>query len=199
MPKFYRVTNKRGFVGRFCLFKNDYKLGEDIVGTMDFTDRDVRCVQFSVKLQSEEVLIKKEKGNDLATDHKTVNANLDTIQNPQLFSGSTQPDMLGRITNYTSYHEFCLSMLQTQIIVPVPLTVTPNFDTDIVNVRWRLHFEFVTSTMMDFGGPDADSGDWTAPEDIPVETMIWDLPIKLWPTSPLQIWTPPSNYSMIMK
>lgn len=58
LPKFYKISNKRGHVGRFCLFKSSYKLGEDIVGTLDFTNREVRCVQFSVTLQSQEIIKK---------------------------------------------------------------------------------------------------------------------------------------------
>lgn len=57
-PKFYRISNKRGFVGRFCLFKPAYKLGEDIVGSLDFGNCQVRCVQFSVKLQQQELPIR---------------------------------------------------------------------------------------------------------------------------------------------
>lgn len=39
------ITNTRGKVGRFCLFKSAYKLGEDIVGTFDFSVGTVTCMQ----------------------------------------------------------------------------------------------------------------------------------------------------------
>lgn len=47
-PNFYNITNQRGKVVRFCLFKNSYKLGEDIVGTFDFSATTVPCVQVSI-------------------------------------------------------------------------------------------------------------------------------------------------------
>jgi hypothetical protein len=39
------VTNSRGKVVSLCLFKTGYRLGEDIVGTLDFGDSQVSCTQ----------------------------------------------------------------------------------------------------------------------------------------------------------
>jgi hypothetical protein len=39
------VTNSKGKVVSLCLFKNGYRLGEDIVGTLDFGDSKVSCMQ----------------------------------------------------------------------------------------------------------------------------------------------------------
>jgi hypothetical protein len=44
-PNFYNITKSQGRVVRFCLFKHAYKLGEDIVGTFDFSEATVPCVQ----------------------------------------------------------------------------------------------------------------------------------------------------------
>jgi hypothetical protein len=44
-PNFYNITKSQGRVVRFCLFKQTYKLGEDIVGTFDFSEATVPCVQ----------------------------------------------------------------------------------------------------------------------------------------------------------
>lgn len=113
-PNFYLISNKRGKVGRFCLFKPAYKLGEDIVGTLDFSCRTVRCVQVSVTLQCEEILHKQ---NDDAT----------TTASP---SAGTLPgnDVIGKMS-FTKHHEVCVGLLQTQMILPVPLHVTPTFST----------------------------------------------------------------------
>lgn len=46
-PNFYNITNSRGKVARFCLFKQAYRLGEDIVGTFDFEQTDVSCIEVS--------------------------------------------------------------------------------------------------------------------------------------------------------
>ena len=42
---FYNVTNSRGRVCRFCLFKQAYRIGDDIVGTCDFSQATIPCVQ----------------------------------------------------------------------------------------------------------------------------------------------------------
>lgn len=115
-PNFYLISNKRGRVGRFCLFKQNFKLGEDIVGTLDFSSRTVRCVQVSVTLQCEEILVKQ------------LPASADGKENNQ--SASAPPEMENaRIMNFTKHHEVCLGLMQTQMILPVPLHVTPTFQT----------------------------------------------------------------------
>lgn len=106
-PNFYLISNKRGKVGRFCLFKPVYKLGEDIVGTLDFTCRTVRCVQVSVTLQCEEILL-----------------NGTTTTTADGGGGGA-----GKIISFTKHHEMCMGLLQTQMILPVPLYVTPSFTT----------------------------------------------------------------------
>lgn len=177
-PNFYVITNRRGKVGRFCLFKPCYKLGEDIVGTLDFSSRTIRCVQLSVTLQCEEILASK-----LPVDSK------------ESAKGAT-----GKITNFTKHHEICIGLLQTQMILPIPLHVTPSFSTDIVDVRWRLHFQFVTTTsdtLMPNDGPDNDV--WHGPKNIDIETMVWNLPITIYATNPTQIFHPSAGEALILK
>ena len=48
-----RATGGRK-VGKLCLFKTAYKLGEDILGMFNFTDVDLSCLQYSVSLMGEE-------------------------------------------------------------------------------------------------------------------------------------------------
>ncbi|XP_037049692.1 RAB6A-GEF complex partner protein 2 [Bradysia coprophila] len=188
-PNFYLISNKRGRVGRFCLFKPVYKLGEDIVGTLDFTCRTVRCVQVSVTLQCEEILLSKQsKGG--ATPKST-----DDSSN----SSQQTAEVSGKIMNFTKHHEVCVGLLQTQMILPVPLHVTPSFSTPLVDVRWRLHFEFVTSTSESLTPLHVDENNWQAPVDIPIETMVWNLPITLYPTSPMQILQQSGKHSLIIK
>lgn len=175
-PNFYLISNKRGKVGRFCLFKPIYKLGEDIVGTLDFSCGTVKCAQLSVTLQCEEIIKRK---NAKAPEQPAPASS----QEKDSTSGS-----IGRITNYTKHHEVCLGLLQTQMILPIPLHVTPTFETDLVDVRWRLHFQFVTSTNDELNMEvDKETLEWQAPTDISIETMIWNLPVTLYPTAPVQI------------
>lgn len=180
-PNFYVITNRRGKVGRFCLFKPSYKLGEDIVGTLDFSCRTIRCVQLSVTLQCEEILASKlPKSPD---------------ENKESAKGA-----VGKITNFTKHHEICIGLLQTQMILPIPLHVTPSFVTDLVEVKWRLHFQFVTTMcndLMPSNGPQSDI--WNGPKNIDIETMVWNLPITLYSTNPTQIFHPSSGDFLLLK
>lgn len=45
---FYNITNAKGKVAKFTLFKQAYKLGEDIVGMFDFSEGTVPCVQVTI-------------------------------------------------------------------------------------------------------------------------------------------------------
>lgn len=183
-PNFYLISNKRGKVGRFCLFKPIYKLGEDIVGTLDFSCGTVKCAQLSVTLQCEEIVKQKAMEQLNAASQEKDNV----------------PTPAGRITNYTKHHEVCLGLLQTQMIIPIPLHVTPTFETDLVDVRWRLHFQFVTSTNEELNMEiNKDSLEWQAPTDISIETMIWNLPVTIYPTAPVQIPQASGKYTLNIK
>lgn len=96
------ISNTWGKVARFCLFKPAYKLGEDIIGTFDFTVATVSCMQVSVSLQCEEETVIDQAGE----------------KNKQV-----------RIITFSKHHEVCLGYKFTQMILPVPLHVTPSFTT----------------------------------------------------------------------
>lgn len=96
------ISNTWGKVARFCLFKPAYKLGEDIIGTFDFTVATVSCMQVSVSLQCEEETVIDQGGEK----SKEV-----------------------RIITFSKHHEVCLGYKFTQMILPVPLHVTPSFTT----------------------------------------------------------------------
>ncbi|XP_033238750.1 RAB6A-GEF complex partner protein 2 isoform X1 [Drosophila pseudoobscura] len=217
-PKFYRISNKRGFVGRFCLFKPAYKLGEDIVGSLDFDGCQVRCVQFSVKLQQQELPIRPQPAQALSQSQSSVGDDASSIQSFDMASiasgvavdsmhrsatsGSAREDTpapTGKLSTIATTHQVCYATLQTQVVVPIPLHVTPTFRTDLVDVKWRLHFEFVTSTMMDFGGPNPESGELKAPAEMPVETMVWNLPVTIYAANPLQIYNPNQTFNLLIK
>lgn len=177
-PSYYVITNKHGKVGRFCLFKTNYRLGEDIVGSLDFSIQTVKCVQYSVTLQCEEVM-------------------LGVGGSAEGGEGSSTQDI--KITDHNKYHEVSIGLVLTHIILPIPLYVTPSFKTDLVDVRWRLHFQFVTSTYPNFDIKCEPGETWMAPESIDIETMIWNLPIQLLPTNPLQIPEKSPDYTLEIK
>ena len=51
---FYDIKNTKGRVGRLCLFKNSFRLGEEIMGLFDFSQSESQCMQYSVSLFCEE-------------------------------------------------------------------------------------------------------------------------------------------------
>ncbi|CAG5127630.1 unnamed protein product [Candidula unifasciata] len=161
-PHSYNITNARGRVAKFLLFKQAYKLGEDIVGMFDFSVGTVPCVQYSVTLQSEEQISEECR---------------------------RKPSQGTTVTSYVKHQEMCLHTVRSHVNIPIPLTATPGFITDIVCQRWRLHFEFVTS-LTDIPGPESALSDteerlWQGPSTLNVETMVWDLNIKVFPTNPI--------------
>ncbi|XP_005105226.1 RAB6A-GEF complex partner protein 2 [Aplysia californica] len=161
-PHSYNITNSRGRVAKFLLFKQAYKLGEDIVGMFDFSEGTIPCVQYSVTLQSEEQISEECR---------------------------RKPSQGTAVTSYVKHQEMCVHTVRTHMNIPIPLTATPGFITDIVCQRWRLHFEFVTS-LDEIGSPaslpdDGEERQWQGPSMLNVETMVWDLPIKVFPTNPI--------------
>lgn len=70
-----------------------------------------------------------------------------------------------------------------------------------VDVRWRLHFEFVTTlNELDTSSDEsADNPNWQAPLDMEIETMIWNLPVTLYPTAPMQSLQQPAKYTATIK
>ncbi|KAL4222689.1 Golgi membrane exchange factor (Ric1p-Rgp1p) subunit [Mactra antiquata] len=160
-PHSYNITNTKGRVGKCILYKQAYKLGEDIIGLMDFSESTVDCVQYSVTLQSEESVAEECR--------------------KKASHGSS-------LTSYVRHQDMCLHTEKSNFAIPVPLTATPTFMTDIVCQRWRLHFEFVTSVEPVKGEvktTDDESTIWRGPATLRVETMVWDLPIKMFASNPV--------------
>nr|XP_045613379.1 RAB6A-GEF complex partner protein 2-like isoform X2 [Procambarus clarkii] len=160
----YNITNTRGKVVRFCIYKTSFRLGEDIVATFDFSTAEVTCVQYSVTLQSEEIIAE---------------------------SCRQRPSQKPMLVSYSKAHEVCLNLSHTHLLLPIPLHVTPTFNTELVSLQWQLHFEFVTSTS-EVKGPSLPPNkneeiEWRAPSTIDIETMVWDLPITILPTTPSQV------------
>ncbi|XP_072777790.1 RAB6A-GEF complex partner protein 2 isoform X3 [Taeniopygia guttata] len=158
----YNISNTRGKVGTFCIFKTVYKIGEDVIGTFSFSEGDIPCLQFSVSLQTEESIqeeFQRRRGQPVS------------------------------FTVHARHQESCLHTAQSSFSLPIPLSSTPGFTTNIVSLKWRLHFEFVTSgesagTCL-VRGSQSEAVTWTGVEQMEVDTFSWDLPIKVLPTNPI--------------
>jgi hypothetical protein len=124
--------------------------------------------QFAVTLQSEEMI----------SDECKVNAG----------SSSSSKSVLR--TSHSRYHDFCLHTDSTQVILPIPLTITPAFVTNIVCLSWKLHFEFVTTKPENLTPaiiPDSQGYMTKSPENLEVQTMVWDLPLTIHPNHPVTV------------
>ena len=78
----------------------------------------------------------------------------------------------------------------TQVILPIPLTVTPAFKTSIVSLSWRLHFAFVTTKpeqLVTEVISDSQGFMAKAAARLDVQTMVWDLPLNIYPNHPVQV------------
>ncbi|CAJ0967756.1 unnamed protein product [Ranitomeya imitator] len=156
------ISNARGRVGTFCIFKTVYKLGEDVIGTFNFSDGEIPCIQYSVSLQTEESVqeeYRRSRGQPLS------------------------------VSTHAQHQESCLHTASSNFSLPVPLSSCPGFSTNIVSLKWRLHFEFVTSRepveAPTVPENQAEIITWTGAEHIDVNTFSWDLPIRVLPTNPL--------------
>lgn len=160
-PYMFNITNVRGKVAKFCIFKTVYRLGEDIIGTFNFAEGDIPCLQYSVSLQSEEEIQQQYQ---------------------------RRPGQASSVTGHGRHLESCLHTASSHFSLPIPLNVTPGFSTDIVTLRWRLHFEFVTAREP-MEPPivlqnQSEVTVWSGAEHVDVDTFSWDLPIKVLPTNP---------------
>ncbi|XP_034020068.1 RAB6A-GEF complex partner protein 2 [Thalassophryne amazonica] len=160
-PHMFNITNMRGKVAKFSIFKTVYRLGEDIIGTFNFSEGDIPCLQYSVSLQSEEAIQQQYQ---------------------------RRPGQAVSVTGHGRHLESCLHTACTHFSFPIPLNVTPGFSTDVVTLTWRLHFEFVTArepmeppTVLQ---NQSEVTVWAGAEQVDVDTFSWDLPIKVLPTNP---------------
>ncbi|XP_048406220.1 RAB6A-GEF complex partner protein 2 isoform X3 [Stegostoma tigrinum] len=158
----YNITNVRGKVGKFCIFKTIYKIGEDVVGTFDFSEGDIPCLQFSVSLQTEEHVQEEYQ---------------------------RKPGQPVSLSTHARHQESCLHTAKTHFSLPIPLSATPSFMTAVVTLKWRLHFEFVTArepveppTVLE---NQSEIITWTGTGKIDVDTFSWDLSMKVLPTNPV--------------
>lgn len=163
---FYDVKNSIGRVGRLCLFKTSFRLGEEIMGLFDFAEAVSQCMQYSVSLFCEETV--------KTTSVKKAKA---------------------KVLSKQSFQEFSFGYDQTNFTLPIPLQATPSFDDENCTLAWLLKFEFVVTASGAEQIPkqpilDGDSNvghEWNGPAHHQVETMTWNLPITVLPTNPSHV------------
>ena len=96
-------------------------------------------------------------------------------------------DQQDKIISHSKHHEVCIGFSHSHFVLPIPLQLAPSFTTPVCCVSYYLHFEFVTSPAPGSRQEvprDEGGSEWQGPAKLDIETMVWDLPIKLFTTYP---------------
>ena len=182
IPHNFNITSSFGRVAKFFIFKTVYRLGEDIIGLFDFTEGLVKCIRYSVILQSEEKI----------SEHYLVHS---SSSSSSTTTSTTAKKSKINLTNHTRFHECCLNMNHSPMILPIPFTLTPSFANDLISLKWNLHFSFViennnqksTNTSINLCTETEDGRQTLAPRQLQVQVMTWDFPIKIVATYPAHV------------
>ncbi|KFZ67624.1 Retrograde Golgi transport protein RGP1, partial [Podiceps cristatus] len=152
----YNISNTRGKVGTFCIFKTIYKIGEDVIGTFNFSEGDIPCLQVSA---SRGVTVGRHGGFGWGRGRRH-------------WGGA------GLLWGFWwEPAEACLHTAQSSFSLPIPLSSTPGFTTNIASGY--------SVGICVLRGSHSESVTWTGVEQIEVDTFSWDLPIKVLPTNPI--------------
>ena len=172
---FYDIRNSKGRVGRLCLFKSTFRLGEEIMGLFDFASSESQCMQYSVSLFCQE-----------------------QIKIPTA-AGSEDRKSKAKVMLKQSVQEFSFGYDECNFTLTIPLHGTPSFDDDNCTLTWMLRFEFVISAAASSPSLTAiqkqpildetctEGHEWNGPAHCQVETMTWNLPITVLPTNPKHV------------
>lgn len=170
-PLNFEIANSRGKIARICFFKRAYKLGETVIAAFDFSDATVECLQYSAclvcteEIQDEAKLKKSQIRHNKSTD-------------------------------------FCLGMAQSSMTLEVPFHIAPTFvSSGQCEVTWCIQFEFVVTNDRIFNKNEDDlrtmtavsedgeeiAQEWNGPRQVGVQTLVWTLPIDVFPCDPCHV------------
>ncbi|KJE97218.1 hypothetical protein CAOG_07661 [Capsaspora owczarzaki ATCC 30864] len=176
----FNITSSIGHVARFKLRKPAYRLGEDVVGTFDFSDATIPCYQIAIHLEC-----------------------IETVGLPY----AVNPQKLSTTRLHAEHHEFCAHTKQLHVALPVPQASTPDFDTDLLSVKWRLRIEFAIASRVDQGKPILpdcepllDSNEtWVSPTQIQAELLSMTIPLVVIAAHPLHVHSPALVTAALLK
>ncbi|KAJ3176852.1 hypothetical protein HDU87_004784 [Geranomyces variabilis] len=118
----YDICKNADHVAQLILHRTTYKLGDTVMGILDFTNSVIPCFRISAYLESQE-----------------------TITEAHAVRPAEETSALARKT-YAEQHRCTLGTRRTGIELFVPPGASPDFTTTAVSVRWHLRVEFVTGT-----------------------------------------------------
>lgn len=151
------LANSDSKVAILTMAKKTFRLGEDIFGYLNFSDSDIKCVQYAVYLETEEILI------DTDNDEK-----------------KSKIQQISKSVATTIFN------IDSSFRVTIPHSAFPSFETDKVQLKWRIRFLFVVS---DFAykieEEEDESGTFShAPDKVEVESFSWSTDVYVFSCSP---------------
>lgn len=128
----FNITNMRGKVAKFCIFKIVYRLGEDIIGTFNFSEGDIPCLQvlyffFFLTMLSVSHYIQHMCSCVFFFQYSVSLQSEEEIQQQY----QRRPGQAVSVTGHGRHLESCLHTASSHFSLPIPLNVTPGFNTDV--------------------------------------------------------------------
>jgi hypothetical protein len=115
LHKYFKINNGTHSFATVALFKNVFKLGDDITCRLTFDQKDdLRCTVVTIRLETIE--------EDLQNDKNVPNVTIHVVK-----------------------YIVTMFMQDCHCVLPIPGNAVPAFTTDAVCLRWRLHFDFLVS------------------------------------------------------
>ncbi|KAG0177133.1 hypothetical protein DFQ29_005196 [Apophysomyces sp. BC1021] len=118
----YDICKNNQRVAQLHLIKTAHRLGEPVIGLLDFGGAALSTFEVSVLLESNEIV------------------------EPSI--ALRQPHQIARVSRkcHAEHHSFCLGHRQLAFSLPIPAIASPEFQTTGVKLQYYLKFEFITST-----------------------------------------------------
>ncbi|CAG8632155.1 8546_t:CDS:2 [Acaulospora morrowiae] len=170
----YDICKNNQCVAQLCLLKTSYRLGDIVIGTLNFAEAVIPTYQVSITLENSE----------------TVEPSIANRPQPQI----------ARVTRkvHGEHHEFCLNAQRISFAISIPTNCTPDFATTGVKLQWYLRLEFITGPKDQLPlvslNVDERHHYHQAIEEVNVETFDCSIPIKVYPTSYESARTFPSQH-----
>ncbi|KAI7897201.1 reduced growth phenotype protein 1 [Mucor mucedo] len=116
----YDICKNNQRVAKLHLIKTAHRLGEPVIGVLDFSEAILSTYKISIFLESSESV-----ENSIA------------LRTPQHISRVSRK-------THSDFHSFCLDNKRLSFSLPIPATASPEFQTTGVSLEYFLKFEFIT-------------------------------------------------------
>ncbi|KAL7320014.1 Golgi membrane exchange factor (Ric1p-Rgp1p) subunit [Mucor circinelloides] len=117
----YDICKNNQRVAKLHLIKTAHRLGEPVIGVLDFSEAILSTYKISIFLESCESV------------EDTI-----SLRTPQHISRVSRK-------THSDFHSFCLDNRRLSFSLPIPATASPEFQTTGVSLKYFLKFEFITS------------------------------------------------------